>query len=357
MSEEDKYQNSTSSALLEQLVYIDTFVNSNGSNGELTPNLNFDGQLSLDLAAFADDSFIFPDEEKPKNDDQGDDDPLKLDFNDEEVFRNTSDSNLPELQNINLESSNNNGALNNVNVANLPKFPVPPGAKSSLVSAGLSTNQIELLSTLVAQHQQLLGNPIPQENHQTNSNPIESSSSANAINSSNLGDDSGNENLSLSNAVFAPQLPSQMLYGQVRQHNSINVHRLDHLIDDQLHNIPSSNHSSNQRSPSLTNNSSDETLTNILGGGHTPNASVLSAELDKRRRNTAASARFRIKKKLKEKQMESKILQLNDVIKDFEVKIQQLQMENKLLRNLIIEKGSKKSDDELKVLKERAQRN
>lgn len=29
-------------------------------------------------------------------------------------------------------------------------------------------------------------------------------------------------------------------------------------------------------------------------------------------------------------------------------------MENKLLRNLIIEKGSQKSDDELKLLKEKA---
>jgi hypothetical protein len=356
MSEEDKYQNSTSSALLEQLVYIDTFVNNNGSNGELTPNLNFDGQLSLDLAAFADDSFIFPDEEKPKNDDQDDDDPLKLDFT-EEVFRNTDESNLPELQSINNDSRNNNGSLNNVNATNLPKFPVPPGAKSSLVSAGLSTNQIDLLSTLVAQHQQLLGNPIPQENQQSTSNLTESSISHNPSINSSLGDDSGTKDVSMSNAVFAPQLPSQMLYGQVRQHNSINVDKLDHLIDDQLQGIPNTTLSFHQRSPSVTNNSSDETLTNILGGGNTPNAGILSSELDKRRRNTAASARFRVKKKLKEKQMESKILHLNDVIKDFEVKIQQLQMENKLLRNLIIEKGSKKSDDELKVLKERAQRN
>ena len=40
-----------------------------------------------------------------------------------------------------------------VNLTDLPKFPVPPGAKSSLFDAGLSQNQIDLLSALVAQHQ------------------------------------------------------------------------------------------------------------------------------------------------------------------------------------------------------------
>ena len=48
-----------------------------------------------------------------------------------------------------------------VNLTDLPKFPVPPGAKSSLFDAGLSQNQIDLLSALVAQHQASLGNPIP----------------------------------------------------------------------------------------------------------------------------------------------------------------------------------------------------
>lgn len=82
----------------------------------------------------------------------------------------------------------------------------------------------------------------------------------------------------------------------------------------------------------------------------------LLTELDKRRRNTAASARFRIKKKMKEKQMELRIVELNSTVKDFELKISRLEMENKLLRNLIIEKGSQKSDDELKQLKEKVMR-
>lgn len=52
--------------------------------------------------------------------------------------------------------------------------------------------------------------------------------------------------------------------------------------------------------------------------------------------------------------MESEISTLNDHIKKSEMKIQQLEMENKLLKNLIIEKGSQKSEYELKLLKERA---
>lgn len=81
-----------------------------------------------------------------------------------------------------------------------------------------------------------------------------------------------------------------------------------------------------------------------------------AAELDKKRRNTAASARFRIKKKMKEQQMENKINSLQEMISSLENKLSHLEMENKLLRNLIIEKGSQKSDDELKLLKEKAKR-
>ena len=91
----------------------------------------------------------------------------------------------------------------------------------------------------------------------------------------------------------------------------------------------------------------------ISGGSNGNNA---YNELDKRKRNTAASARFRIKKKMREKEMEIKIQQLDDLIKEFEIKITELEMENRLLKNLIIEKGNQKSSQELLSLKEKAQR-
>ncbi|ABN68001.2 predicted protein [Scheffersomyces stipitis CBS 6054] len=313
----DKYNNTTSSALLEQLVYIDTFMNNGTSSsaGDLTPNLDIDGQLSIDLAAFADDSFIFPDEDKPKNHNHDDDDDRisNKDFGDHngkenEVIFKTEEDPLMTQHPLNLDSSTDNspdmqqqqkhllanqngaGVLNDINFQKLPKFPVPPGAKSSLESAGLSQNQIDLLSALIAQHQTSLGNSIPQSQ----------------------------------NSPSVQQVSQQQHAQQHSQHNLGNSSSFSSFNNDGL--TPSAN-----------------------GGS--------SAELDKRRRNTAASARFRIKKKLKEKQMENKILSLNELIKEFEVKIQQLEMENKLLRNLIIEKGSQKSDNELKLLRERAKMN
>lgn len=286
----------TSSALLEQLVYIDNFVNSNPTHDELTPNLDIDGQLSMDLAAFADDSFIFPDEDK-KNDHNDNDNDNDLNNNNNNNNNNNSNNNSPNYDSIPLApapipsssaSPKLNSPLNllNANLDNLPKFPVPPGAKNSLESVGLSKNQIDLLSALVAQHQSSLGNFVPQSK--------------------------------------LPTLPTQPHLSPVRQHNFISG------IDN--------------------DSSSASSSTTVTPTSSHPN-------LDKRRRNTAASARFRIKKKLKEKQMEDKIYKLNELVKNFENKISNLEMENKLLKNLIIEKSSQKSDDELNILKQRAKLN
>lgn len=280
----------TSSSLLEQLVYIDNFMHTNSaSTGEPTPNLDIDGQLSLDLAAFADDSFVFPDEDKKPNPNSpyignglSHDDSHVPTFShprDRNESGNPIDSDLHanfhhiagrgrEVRNNDFHDSADGPPHPDINVASLPKWPVPPGAKSSLESAGLSQNQIELLSALVAQHQQ-------------NIPPV--------------------------------QVPDR------------------------------------SQSVSTTIEGSD-TVTSTVNDDEPLNDS----EQDKRRRNTAASARFRIKKKMKEKQMETKIQSLNEMIKTFEGKIQQLEMENKLLKSLIIEKGSQKSEYELKVLKERA---
>jgi len=76
-------------------------------------------------------------------------------------------------------------------------------------------------------------------------------------------------------------------------------------------------------------------------------ASRLAAEEDKRRRNTAASARFRIKKKQREQALEKSAKEMNDKMAALENRIQQLETENKWLKNLITEKNEKegKGDD------------
>lgn len=72
--------------------------------------------------------------------------------------------------------------------------------------------------------------------------------------------------------------------------------------------------------------------------------SRMAAEEDKRRRNTAASARFRIKKKAREAALEQREKELNDEVAQLKNRITHLETENKWLRGLVMEKtGAKES--------------
>lgn len=62
------------------------------------------------------------------------------------------------------------------------------------------------------------------------------------------------------------------------------------------------------------------------------------AEEDKRRRNTAASARFRIKKKLREQAMEQSVRDMTQKSEKLQERVNELEMEIKLLRSLLTEK-------------------
>ncbi|KAL1999173.1 hypothetical protein VTN02DRAFT_4940 [Thermoascus thermophilus] len=66
--------------------------------------------------------------------------------------------------------------------------------------------------------------------------------------------------------------------------------------------------------------------------------SRLAAEEDKRRRNTAASARFRIKKKQREQALERTVREATEMNATLEARVAQLEMENRWLRNLLTEK-------------------
>ncbi|KAM5437711.1 hypothetical protein MferCBS31731_005470 [Microsporum ferrugineum] len=68
-------------------------------------------------------------------------------------------------------------------------------------------------------------------------------------------------------------------------------------------------------------------------------ADRLAQEEDKRRRNTAASARFRIKKKEREKNLERTVKEVTSKNSTLESRVSQLEMENRWLRNLIVEKN------------------
>ncbi|KUL88051.1 hypothetical protein ZTR_03915 [Talaromyces verruculosus] len=65
----------------------------------------------------------------------------------------------------------------------------------------------------------------------------------------------------------------------------------------------------------------------------------LAVEEDKRRRNTAASARFRVKKKQREQALERAVHEATEVKAALETRVSQLEMENRWLKNLLTEKN------------------
>jgi len=81
-------------------------------------------------------------------------------------------------------------------------------------------------------------------------------------------------------------------------------------------------------------------------------ATRMAAEEDKRRRNTAASARFRIKKKQREQALEKSAKEMTDKVTALEGKIQQLETENKWLKNIVLEKNGGSEDFLAKLIED-----
>lgn len=75
--------------------------------------------------------------------------------------------------------------------------------------------------------------------------------------------------------------------------------------------------------------------------------SRLAAEEDKRRRNTAASARFRVKKKQREQALEKTLKETQEKNSKLDAKITQLELENQWLKDLITEKNGLSSREEI----------
>lgn len=105
---------------------------------------------------------------------------------------------------------------------------------------------------------------------------------------------------------------------------------------------------SSSTSPASTANLSPLATTSPMGSDRA------DTEKDKKRRNTAASARFRIKKKLKEQEMQRTIKDLEEASKGLEAKVKRLELENNLLRSLVIEKNHRRDAEEVEKLREKA---
>lgn len=203
-------------------------------------------------------------------------------------------------------------------LTDLPRFPVPPGAELSLRSVGLLQNQIDLLSALIAQHQANTDSSAPA------SQGLAERSLPHTL----------PPPLSLRTGRQSEQRPSIGAYSSYAQRDSLALSMSPARAS--FTDINTSASDSNSTEPKIEQTHED------------------LADMDKRRRNTAALARFRVKKKIKEQSMDSKLRTMEQTAREFEEKIQRLEMENKLLRTLIVERGSKKSDEELEDLRQRA---
>jgi hypothetical protein len=97
-------------------------------------------------------------------------------------------------------------------------------------------------------------------------------------------------------------------------------------------------------SPQTGEKRSADAITDGHYASNFEDASRLAAKEDKRQRNTAASARFRVKKKQREQALEKSAKEMSDKVAALEGRINQLETENKWLKNLIMEKNENKDD-------------
>ncbi|CEI69034.1 hypothetical protein FVEN_g4192 [Fusarium venenatum] len=100
--------------------------------------------------------------------------------------------------------------------------------------------------------------------------------------------------------------------------------------------------------PSLEKRNSESSGSSGRGSLNFEEASRHAAEEDKRRRNTAASARFRIKKKQREQALEKSAKEMSEKVSVLESKVSQLETENKWLKNLLVDKNE--GNDEIIAL-------
>uniref|UniRef100_A0A1D1ZIZ2 Regulatory protein cys-3 n=1 Tax=Anthurium amnicola TaxID=1678845 RepID=A0A1D1ZIZ2_9ARAE len=105
----------------------------------------------------------------------------------------------------------------------------------------------------------------------------------------------------------------------------------------------------NARKLSIASKSSDDQPVlpqQSPGAADSDISAKLAAEEDKRRRNTAASARFRIKKKMREQALERTAREMSTKVEALETKLRELELENKWLRSLVVEKDPRLLDVE-----------
>ena len=92
-----------------------------------------------------------------------------------------------------------------------------------------------------------------------------------------------------------------------------------------------------QTDPKHTASSLTPSTPSATGSKASEDKARVAAEEDKRRRNTAASARFRVKKKEREQALEKSAKAMSDKVTALESRIETLETENGWLRELVVQ--------------------
>ncbi|KAK6334248.1 hypothetical protein TWF730_003463 [Orbilia blumenaviensis] len=151
------------------------------------------------------------------------------------------------------------------------------------------------------------------------------------------------------NSHIAAAAPSQPSHGHQRPRNLAILPQPSHAT----HALAPNGSSSSYTSPispatSIINPNPLKRKSSTLGLDSSPrsfeDASRVAAEEDKRRRNTAASARFRVKKKQREQALETHAKDLETKVQELQGKVTTLENENKWLKDLLMEKHGSNED-------------
>ncbi|KAE8358578.1 hypothetical protein BDV27DRAFT_137475 [Aspergillus caelatus] len=144
---------------------------------------------------------------------------------------------------------------------------------------------------------------------------------------------------SLQNAQFStvPQMPNGSLNAASSPNESISTSSPSPAAQSQAPAPPAST-SSSAVGPKRKNTQKSAAMS-------VEEAARVAAEEDKRRRNTAASARFRVKKKMREQALEKTVKETTEKNTALEARVTALELENQWLKNLITEKNGQSSEE------------
>jgi len=107
---------------------------------------------------------------------------------------------------------------------------------------------------------------------------------------------------------------------------------------------PSSSSSKSKQHPQVEDHRSPNQIKNseVSPSVDDDDGNRIALEDDKRRRNTLASARFRMKKKMKEQEIERTAKEMKERVSELEKEVENLKQENKWLRGLIVDQATSK---------------